>query len=170
MKGIEKIAPTEGESVSLEPSDQRNIAPIVIQPAAKAHVIEWSSLCEGPFEEEIVASISAIDLEENKVKLKVPGMTKKISADLDKELTSIPLGDVRGKKWKALCDVTYHPNSSILSIGAIRSTEELALREVVFIDSPVRDMMIEFKTPIIVEEQLEQESDTQLSPKYRSYV
>ncbi len=97
-------------------------------------------------------------------------MTKKISADLDKELTSIPLGDVRGKKWKALCDVTYHPNSSILSIGAIRSTEELALREVVFIDSPVRDMMIEFKTPIIVEEQLEQESDTQLSPKYRSYV
>lgn len=40
MKGIEKIAPTEGESVSLEPSDQRNIAPIVIQPAAKAHVIE----------------------------------------------------------------------------------------------------------------------------------
>lgn len=159
LNGIEKIAPKNEEEVYFTYGrDQRKRESI--SEKASARIVEWQSLCVGPFEKEIIATISSVDFDNNAIRLKPLKSTRKFLADLDEEIASIPLGDVRNKKWKVLCDVTYTPNGMIDRISNVKGLEELELRELFFEGFSDGNRYFAFKTPLAVHEELDEETES----------
>lgn len=156
FKGIEKLAPKEGEKVFL--SQEAKGSHFEISSGAKTNVIEWESMCEGPFEVELLATISAIDFDASTLKVKPLKSGKKITVPYDEEIGSQLLCDLKGKQWKLLCDATYSPNGQLASVSEVRGIEELVLRTISIDSFQYGDDIIRFADPLAVEETLDEET------------
>lgn len=153
-KGIEKLAPNRGESVELILPNSENSS-ICVERSAAENIIEWSSLYEGPFTQELVVTVSSIDFDDNSLRVKLVSGGRKFKAPLSEELSAIKLEAFRDKKWKILCDVMYTPNGMIGNIEAVQGIEELVLRKLVVESFSVAGETIRFCDPLEVQEQLD---------------
>ncbi len=156
-KGIEKIAPYEGEKAELS-FDGEEKPPMPISNTARENVIEWQAICEGPFRQELVVSISSIDFDDGLIRVKLPAGRKKYKVPISSELKQIKLEEFPEKKWVILCDVLYTPNGMISEIQSVHDIHELALREFSIKSFTVEDKTIKLHPPIVAKEMLDEDT------------
>lgn len=156
-KGIEKIAPREGEKAEFTLSNI-DAAAVPILPEARANVIEWQSICVGPFQQELIVNVSSIDLEDGSIRVKLPTNGKRFSVPLNPELEQIRLEEFSGKKWVILCDALYTPNGMISEIRSVEDIHELALRELRITSFEAANKTIKFRSPLLACEKLDEET------------
>lgn len=154
-KGIDKLVPRGDETASLVIGGSEELS-MPLKPSARENVLEWSSMYEGPFTQELVVTISSVDFDDNALKVKLASSRKKFKAPLSDELSSVKLDDLREKSWKILCDVLYTPNGAIAEIEAVKDIEELVLRKLTVSSFEADGKTVEFSVPLEVEEDLDE--------------
>lgn len=157
LNGVEKMCPRGTETIELKKVDDAGkFKSVTIPPEAKARIIEWKTLCEGPFPKEVIAKVTAVDFDSKKLTLKPLGGGRKLKAPYSDELQDSVLKDVHEGKWKLLCTARMTPNGEIEEIESVEGLEQLSLRRDIEIDSfECGGKKITFRNPLIVSEALD---------------
>lgn len=95
-RGIEKIAPYEGERAEFTFGGEGKPS-VPISKAARENVIAWQTICEGPFRQELVVNISSIDFDDGLIRVKLPRGRKKYKVPINSELKQIRLEELLKK-------------------------------------------------------------------------